>query len=157
MVISCRFPLSFDAIMQNYTVYDGLTNWNFAKKTTWRPARSITLTARSANCLRVAAKTRTKRDPPPCGQWGNMLAARIFYLFNRRRPRKHGVWSSSLNFTQDTPVYSRNKPPTLLSWSIYISIRFMLTMPFPSRSTGGFFVSFFQKPVPAIMESSLQK
>ena len=71
MVISCRFLLSFDAIMRNYTVYDGLTNWNFAKKTTWRPARSITLAACSANCLRVAANTRTKRDPPPRGQRGN--------------------------------------------------------------------------------------
>ena len=44
----------------------------------------------------------------------------------------------------DASSLSRNKPLyTLLSWSIYISIRFMLTTPFTSRTTGRFVVVVF--------------
>ena len=63
--------------MQNYTVYDAFANPNLQKKT-WRTPCSIILAARSANCLRVAAKTRTKYRPATsrtAGEKGNMALA----------------------------------------------------------------------------------
>ena len=46
---------------------------------------------------------------------------------------------------------------TLLSWSIYVSIRFMLTTPFTSRGqhVGLLFVCFLSQPVAPIMDASL--
>ena len=116
------------------------------KKATWRPACSPTHAARSAKCLRVAAKTRTKTRPTRhlTDSGETCRAGCYFYLFMRRRQRKHGEWSSFTSLYAKYANIFEKQTPTLLSWRIYISIHFALrpTMPCTSRTTGGFVVFF---------------
>ena len=102
--------------------YTMLLQIKFQKNPTWRqPARWL---VGSTIYLRVVAKTRTKNRPAI--SWGKGERDNIVLLADAR----HHLLAE--------------QTPTVLSWSIYIyiyiSIRFMLTTPFTSRTTGRFVV-----------------
>ena len=92
-------------------LYTMLLQISFRKKATWRTARSITLAAHSANCLHVAAKTRTKTGPTPPshGKRPNMTLTFFAFFFTRTRsckhvgPRSHYRFVSCLGLLRSIP------------------------------------------------------
>ena len=126
MVISCRFPLSFDGIMRNYIVYNVFTNWNIGKSI-MVAACSPTHAARSTKCLRERQRLELKSDRPATS-----------------RERAEHDPSKTIMADAMRDLFEEKQTHTLLSWPIYIyiSIYSMLTTPCTSRTTGGF-VFFF--------------